>query len=45
MNCRRCKKEFEFNDEHRKVISGPACSMVYSPNHVCKDCRPFCRRG
>jgi hypothetical protein len=45
MKCRRCGNDFEFNNEHRKVLAMSAVCRVYNPNQLCKECRPYSERG
>lgn len=45
MKCRRCGKEFEFDENHRKIIAMSAECRAYNPNHLCKECRPYAKRG
>lgn len=45
MKCRRCQKEFDFNSEHKRILSMASVGRMYNPNHLCKDCRPFQYRG
>jgi hypothetical protein len=45
MKCRRCKEEFEFTKEHRKIIAMAAVCRVYNPNHLCKECREYARKN
>jgi hypothetical protein len=43
--CKRCRKEYEFNEEHREIISMSAECRAYNPNQLCKEFRPFSKRG
>jgi hypothetical protein len=45
MKCRRCKKDFEFDKEHRPILAMSPKYNLYNPNQLCKDCRPFNKRG
>jgi hypothetical protein len=45
MKCRRCGKEYEFNEEHILIKVMSAECRAYDPNQLCKECRPFSKRG